>query len=115
MKKVEKLVAIAFLAIAVLSLVFSIVCFAMDTDHMNGDTVKKYSYGGDAYTGMQNASAQAASNVYYLGYNVSHFAHCVAVIAGFAFIITAFVFATLGVSKLMIAKHEQCVPAVTES
>lgn len=31
-----------------------------------GATEHSYTYGGDAYTGIQNAAAQAATNVYYL-------------------------------------------------
>lgn len=33
---------------------------------MTGYRGEEHTYGGDAYTGMQNASAQSATNVYHL-------------------------------------------------
>lgn len=41
------------------SIALSIYCFNMDAGEYCGDSM----YGGDAYTGMQNASATAARNV----------------------------------------------------
>ena len=45
------------------SVVLSIVCFCFST----GGYESSYTYGGDAYTGIQNAAAQTANNVSYLG------------------------------------------------
>lgn len=45
-----------------LSIIFGIVVYAADT----GSWESSYSYGGDAYTGIQNASAQAANNIHEL-------------------------------------------------
>ncbi len=42
-----------------IAIILSIWCFTMST----GSTSSKNTYGGDAYTGMQNASAQAATNI----------------------------------------------------
>ncbi len=55
----KKLLGSTLVRIALLSAVFAIVCFFMGT----GDYETYITYGGDAYTGMQNASAQAANNV----------------------------------------------------
>lgn len=46
----------------VLSIIFGLVVFGSSIGSMEID----HSYGGDAYTGMQNASAQAANNIYEL-------------------------------------------------
>jgi hypothetical protein len=61
----------------ILSVIFGIVMFGMD----NGYWESSNSYGGDAYTGIQNAAAQTANNV-----------QCLADIAknGFGFILIAF-------------------------
>ena len=56
-KKAALLIIIGILAIAL-----SIVSFCMDA----GYDISYQQYGGDAYTGMQNASARTANNVVYL-------------------------------------------------
>lgn len=56
-KKTVLLIIIGILAIAL-----SIVSFRMDA----GYVILYEQYGGDAYTGMQNASARTANNVVYL-------------------------------------------------
>ena len=56
--------------VGIISIILAIVCFASDT----GDWEKESTYGGDAYTGIQNAGAVTANNV-----------RCVAQIASFGF------------------------------
>ncbi len=107
----KKILALAFLFIAALSLIFSIVCFSMDTSRGNGSTEMNETYGGDAYTGIQNAAAQGATNTYYVNRNVQALAKCVKTAAGFAFIITAFTFAAIGVVNLMGEKIGSKIPA----
>ena len=50
------------IVVGILAIILAIVCFSMDV----GNTSLGYSYGGDAYTGIQNASAQTANNIFYL-------------------------------------------------
>lgn len=45
--------------VGVLSIILAIVCFCQSVGSYEGSK----SYGGDAYTGIQNASAQAANNI----------------------------------------------------
>lgn len=52
--------SIAFVIIAIVSFTFS----SKIEDMNNGDYVSSSRYGGDAYTGMQNASAETGCNVY---------------------------------------------------
>lgn len=95
----KKLLPIMYFAIAALALIFAITCFALDTNEMFGMTEQNQAYGGDAYTGIQNAAAQAATNTYYVGQNISNFAACVTTMGGFAFVIAALAFATVGWTK----------------
>ena len=96
----KKLMAYICLAIAALCLIFAIVCFTMDADYARGSTESNSSYGGDAYTGIQNAAAQTATNVYYLNKNLSNFATCVVTMGGFFFVIVALGFGLVGVKEL---------------
>lgn len=54
-------IAVALLFVGLISVILGIVCFSME----NGAKEFYYSYGGDAYTGMQQAAAQGANNGYY--------------------------------------------------
>ena len=50
---------ILFGLVGLISTILSFVCFGLDT----GSWESSKTYGGDAYTGIQNAAAQAANNV----------------------------------------------------
>lgn len=51
------------ISLGVLSLVFAVI---MKLTYFEGNYVRKETYGGDAYTGMQNASAATANNLLWL-------------------------------------------------
>lgn len=53
---------VLLIIIGIVAITFSVECRDMST----GKTVSHTAYGGDAYTGIQNAGADTASNVYYL-------------------------------------------------
>lgn len=55
----KKGIAIAFLVVGILSVILGFSAYGCST----GSYESNKSYGGDAYTGMQNASAQIANNV----------------------------------------------------
>ncbi len=60
----KKILAIILIVIAVVSLVFGVVMFTKgDLNRASGTMASKQVYGGDAYTGIQNASATTANNV----------------------------------------------------
>ena len=111
----KNLFAYLCLAIAVLSLVFAIVCFSTDPSVANGSYESSKSYGGDAYTGIQNAAAQTANNVYYMNKNLQVLTTCVATTGGLFFLVVAFAFALVGVQKLGLfeeaPKQETVAPA----
>ena len=85
----KNILGVSFILIAILSLIFAFTCFGMYT----GGYESNLSYGGDAYTGIQNASAQAANNIQTLTENFN--AAC-----GYAFLICAATFASLGCAIL---------------
>ena len=96
--KSRKVLALSFFAIAIASIVFAICCF----NFYVGNYEPNLKYGGDAYTGMQNASAQAANNVLRISENLCS-------VCGFIFIIIGATFASLGVYNLIKAKEEKIV------
>ena len=59
----KKLLKIFGIILGVLAIVLAIVIFTQDVGYYESN----HSYGGDAYTGIQNASAQAANNIMYVG------------------------------------------------
>lgn len=59
----KKLLKIFGIALGVLTIILAIVVFTQNVGYYESS----HSYGGDAYTGIQNASAQAANNVKYVG------------------------------------------------
>ena len=87
----KKGLALVLLIVAFVALVFSVICFAQDTSYSKGATESNISYGGDAYTGIQNAAAQGATNSYYTNRALQDFATTVKVISGFFFLLVAVV------------------------
>lgn len=89
MKNTGKLLGVLFLLIAVLSLFFAFNCFGM----YSGGYESNETYGGDAYTGIQNAAAQTANNVQFLNQNIT-------TAFGYVFVLSAATFASIGIVKL---------------
>ena len=98
--KKKDLFAYLCLAIALLALIFAIVSFATDASGPSGSYESSKAYGGDAYTGIQNAAAQTANNVYYMNKNLVTLTTCVATTSGFFFLLVACTFALIGVKEL---------------
>lgn len=107
-----------FFVIALVALALTITCFVLTEDvYVDSSFSTSYTYqetyGGDAYTGMQNASANAANNVRALyslsrdGYN--QICTDILLVASFAFLISTLIFIVLGVKKLLEAMVEATV------
>ena len=94
----DKIIGIMFILIAILAIIFSIVCFSLDI----GDFEWNETYGGDAYTGIQNAAARSANNVRLLTKAVNK-------ISGMIFIIVGLTFASLGLNKLITNEKKAVV------
>lgn len=96
----KNLFAYLCLVMAVISLIFAIVCFSTDASRSSGSYESSQSYGGDAYTGIQNAAAQTANNIYAMNRNLVALTECVAKIGGLFFLLVAFTFVLVGVKNL---------------
>ncbi len=81
-KLLKIIFASVFIGIAVLLLIFSIISFNLWSSY-SGDYSYKEIYGGDAYTGMQNAMANAANNIIELGHLINVIGHDLEVTMGF--------------------------------
>lgn len=76
---------ILFGLVGLAATVLSIVCFTLDT----GSYELGKTYGGDAYTGIQQAAAQAANNAMYAGEIMKFGFGCVLLIAGLTLMLCA--------------------------
>ena len=76
----RKLLSIILAIVGIVAVILGIVCFCSDS----GNNEYNEYYGGDAYTGIQNAAAQTARNVKDLGNIVKVGFGSVLLVAGFA-------------------------------
>ncbi len=79
---------ILLMALSIIAIIFAIISFSMDT----GSYSNFKSYGGDAYTGIQNAAARTANNVQDL-------AGIVKTIGGLGFLMTGFILFVVGLGN----------------
>lgn len=71
----------------VILIVIGIVALVISSNiSIPGSTESKESYGGDAYTGIQNAAAQTATNVYQVGNGIEELYNQIMMFTGIAFI-----------------------------
>ena len=103
--KNKKFLAVSFLFIAVVSLMFAVCCFTMDMGEMYGGTESASRYGADFYTDVQNAAAQAATNTYYIGQCIEAFGKGVAAMFGFAFVIVSLAFGSVSINMFKERKN----------
>lgn len=75
---------IFYCIVGVVSLALSVMCFCSE----KGDEVFRHYYGGDAYSGIQNASADAGTNVYCLTKIVAKGFGSVLLVGGLALLAT---------------------------
>ena len=73
------------IVVGVISIIFAVLCFVLQGDFDTGSLVSDKYYGGDAYTGIQQAAAATARNVYYLSKNIESLSK--AIMMGFGFLL----------------------------
>ena len=88
-----KIMGKTFKFIAIVSIICGIICFFLNI----GTNVSDVVYGGDAYTGIQNATAQTANNILILNKNIK-------LISGFFFVILGLILRAVGNFLLTIDK-----------
>ena len=76
----KQFAAVALVIVGILAIILGCCAFGLDTGYSEGDKA----YGGDAYTGIQNATAQTARNLVKLTEAVSFSAGSVLLISGLA-------------------------------
>ncbi len=86
--KSKNIMGFLLMGLALLAIIFAIITFSLD----DGSWVSSKSYGGDAYTGIQNAGAGAANNIQDL-------ICAVKTIGGLGFLLTGFVLFVVGVTN----------------
>lgn len=102
----KKTIGIFLLIAAIVSVVFAIVCFtSSDMSYHAITTIKKGMYGGDAYTDIQNATAEVANTAKAIHDDVIDFYYMIARCFGFVFVVTAIVLVTCGVGNLLAARE----------
>ena len=97
----KKIFAIVFIVIAVLSVVFGVVAMTKTQKSYSTLWVYKETYGGDAYTGIQNAAASTANAVVGVQHSVHDMQNAMSFGFGAILIIAGLVIGTIGVSKLV--------------
>ena len=73
-----KLLKIFGICLGVLAIIFAMVVFSGGVGYFESNET----YGGDAYTGIQNAAAQAANNIMYVGETVQIALGCFMLLQG---------------------------------
>ena len=97
----------------IISIIFGAVC---GEAHMPGGVqATEYTYGGDAYTGIQNAAAQTANNVRHLSYDIDALKDVVTEGFRFVLIITGLVLIITGVFKILKALAQKDTPEIAVS
>ena len=91
--KINKFLSIALILIGIVAIVFAILCSEMYA----GSYISSYSYGGDAYTGIQNAAADTGNNVRAASARIFE-------IAEYSFILIGLILEAIGISGLIKEK-----------
>ena len=101
----KRIKSVAFITIGIIAIIFAIVFFVKSGNRDDVGSYESYkTYGGDAYTGIQNAAAQTANNVYYTNKNLIALYENVSNGFGAVFFISGLTFITLGTLTTMEKK-----------
>lgn len=110
---VKKIFSVSWIAIGILSILFAIISFTTtDPTEFNCslDVVSHKAYGGDAYTGIQQAAADTANNLNSLNFNLENMLYIISDVCGkligFVLLIAGFAMILVGATKLVELKTE---------
>ncbi|MBQ7831284.1 MAG: hypothetical protein IJ393_04335 [Clostridia bacterium] len=106
-QKIKKIFNYTLIGIGVLSIIFAILCFVLNGEFGSTYSVGRQRYGGDAYTGIQNAAAATASNIDALNESVETLANCIKIGFGFVLLIGGLLIILLGTKELMQEKKNE--------
>lgn len=74
---------ILLIVVGIISIGMSVSCFKMEV----GSKVYRSAYGGDAYTGIQNAGAETGTNVFYLNQIMAKGFGAILLVAGLGLVV----------------------------
>lgn len=109
-QKTNKIFNYILIGIGVLSIIFAVLCFVLNGEFDYGYYVAWETYGGDAYTGIQNAAAATANQVDRLNESVATLAKCVKMGFGFILLIFGFLITLYGVKNIIKEKTNEKQP-----
>lgn len=87
---IKKILALVLATIGLLAVILGLSAYGLKTDYYESNSA----YGGDAYTGIQNAAAQTANNVRYV-------TEAIASVGGSILLITGLVLMVVGVKSFV--------------
>ena len=105
--KVNKFFNCALVGVGIISIIFAVLCFVLNADFDYGYWVSAQSYGGDAYTGIQNAAAATANRVDGLSENVAILAKSIRMGLGFILLLAGLLIVLYGIKKIMEEKTNE--------
>ena len=104
----ELIMPIGIILAGITSIVFAILCFTYHSG-VYGTTFTKYAYyGGDAYTGIQQAAADTARNIHTLNYNMNNFLEQICKCFGFLLLVIGILVILYGIGKIFEKKRNGC-------
>lgn len=104
-KKVNKICNFVLIAIGIMAIICAMLCFILNSKFDYGYYIDWQKYGGDAYTGIQNAAAATANQVDRLNKNVETLANCIKSGLGFVLLISGLLILLHGIKKLLETKE----------
>ena len=97
MKLKNNLITTMYFALAIISIVFAIICLTADVYSPRYIYTFHESYGGDAYTGIQNAAADTSQNIIGLGLELGNL---IKDCFGLSFILVGLIFVVLAIKSI---------------
>ena len=99
----------ALVLVGITSIVFSIICFTYNGYFPYTGYVAKETYGGDAYTGIQNAAAATANYVSALNTSLETISEAMMLGLGFCLMVAGTLIVVLGLKGLLVKDKAKAV------
>ena len=121
----KKILSLTMVAIGIVAIVFAVLCLKAEKEYgyshywAYGETVQEEVYNGDAYTGMQNAMAQAANNINDLNnnawsiyYELQEIRFTIYTCTGYILLVSGILLLLFGIMKTLFAflKENKTLP-----
>lgn len=111
----KKILSVGLIAIGIAAIVFAVICLSAEPCIFDSVYVADKTYGGDAYTGMQNAAAATANNIKYLNLNLRRATEFLGECMGYLLLIVGLLLLLIGTVKAVNAFKKQKIDTPEES